>query len=126
MAHRTILTERQCNALFDLPTDDPSLLKHYTLVDDDLEFISERRPPENKLVFALQLRVLRYLGRLLLSGEDISEPVGRYLAIPLSFGTTSLADYIIQKEICNAHLANLKEVYKYSYFSSLITTKLKM
>ena len=31
MAHRTILTERQRSALFDLPNDELSLLRHYTL-----------------------------------------------------------------------------------------------
>jgi len=37
MPRRHILTERQRSALLDLPTDDLSLLKHYTLGDDDLE-----------------------------------------------------------------------------------------
>ena len=31
MAHRSILTERQRSALFDLPIDELSLLRHYTL-----------------------------------------------------------------------------------------------
>ena len=35
MAHRTILTERQRSALFDLPTDDASMMRHYILADDD-------------------------------------------------------------------------------------------
>ena len=34
-----ILTDRQRSALFDLPTDEASLLKHYTLADDDLELL---------------------------------------------------------------------------------------
>ena len=33
MAHRTVLTARQRAALFDLATDQASLLKHYTLSD---------------------------------------------------------------------------------------------
>ena len=43
MAHRTILTERQRSALFDLPTDETAMLRHYTLADDDLEIIRARR-----------------------------------------------------------------------------------
>lgn len=43
MAHRTILTERQRSALFDLPTDETLMLRHYTLADDDIEHINERR-----------------------------------------------------------------------------------
>ena len=75
MAHRTILTERQRSALFDLPTDETVMLRHYTLADDDIEHINERRRPENKVGFALQLCALRYPGRLLLSGEVIPEKV---------------------------------------------------
>ena len=44
MAHRILLTDRQRSALFDLPTDEASLRKHYTLADDDLEHIRSLRP----------------------------------------------------------------------------------
>nr|WP_265661225.1 DUF4158 domain-containing protein [Klebsiella pneumoniae] len=43
MSRRHIFTERQRAALFDLPTDELSLLKFYTLGDDDLENIRQRR-----------------------------------------------------------------------------------
>ncbi|HAH4922751.1 TPA: DUF4158 domain-containing protein, partial [Klebsiella pneumoniae] len=55
MSRRHIFTERQRAALFDLPTDELSLLKFYTLGDDDLENIRQRRRPENRIGFALQL-----------------------------------------------------------------------
>lgn len=55
MPRRNILTERQRAALFELPSDEPSLLRHYTLSDEDLEQINQRRRPENRLGFALQL-----------------------------------------------------------------------
>ncbi|MCB5324792.1 DUF4158 domain-containing protein [Yersinia intermedia] len=60
MSRRHIFTERQRAALFDLPTDELSLLKFYTLGDDDLENIRQRRRPENRIGFALQLCALRY------------------------------------------------------------------
>lgn len=78
MAHRTILTERQRSALFDLPTDDASMMRHYILADDDIEHINERRRSENRIGFALQLCALRYPGRLLTSGEVIPEKVLRF------------------------------------------------
>ena len=65
MPRRSILTERQRSALFDLPTDETLMLRHYTLADDDIEHINERRRPENKIGFALQLCALRYPARLL-------------------------------------------------------------
>lgn len=61
MPRRNILTERQRSALFDLPVDELTLLRHYTFSDEDLEHIRERRREENKLGFALQLCALGYL-----------------------------------------------------------------
>lgn len=55
MAHRTILTERQRAALFDLPTTEVEMLRHYILADNDIEHIQARRRPENRIGFALQL-----------------------------------------------------------------------
>ena len=60
MPRRSILSERQRSVLFDLPTGDASMLHHYTLTDDDLEQISDRRRSENRIGFALQLCALRY------------------------------------------------------------------
>lgn len=125
MTHRTILTERQRNALFALPTDEPSLLKHYTLADDDLEYIRERRRPENKLGFALQLCALRYPGRLLSPGEVIPEPVIMYLAAQLGLSAEALAEYAIREETRHEHLAKLREVYGYRSFSGVAATNLK-
>jgi TnpA family transposase len=71
MAHRTILTERQRSALFDLPTEKAAMLRHYTLADEDLEVIRIRRGPHNRFGFALQLCALLYPGRLLAPGENI-------------------------------------------------------
>jgi len=48
MAHRTILTDRQRSSLFDLPQQETALLKHYTLSDEDLEHIRQRRRPHNR------------------------------------------------------------------------------
>ncbi|MDK3075885.1 DUF4158 domain-containing protein [Sedimentitalea sp. JM2-8] len=49
MAHRTVLTDRQRAALFDLPTDEASMLHHYTLSDDDLEIIRAVAVPTTAL-----------------------------------------------------------------------------
>ena len=45
---------------FDLPTDEATLLRHYTLSDDDIEHIRVRRGGHNRLGFALQLCAFRY------------------------------------------------------------------
>ena len=75
MPRRHILTERQRHALLALPTDEASLLKYYTLAEDDLEHIGHRRRRQNRLGLALQLCALRYPGRLLSPGEVIPHEV---------------------------------------------------
>ena len=50
MPRRHTLTERQRRTLLALPTDEPSLLKHYTLAEDDLEHIRHRRRPPHPFV----------------------------------------------------------------------------
>ena len=83
MAHRAVLTARQRAALFDLPTEEMALLRHYTLDDEDIEHIRTRRRSDNQIGFALQLCAFRYPGRLLKAGEVIPEPASRFVAAQL-------------------------------------------
>jgi TnpA family transposase len=91
MPRRSILTARQHAALFDLPTDEATLLHHYTLADDDIEHIRTRRQARNRLGFALQLCAFRYPGRLLMPGEIIPLEVSRFLAAQLGERSEDLA-----------------------------------
>ena len=117
MPRRSVLTARQRATLFDLPTDEASILRHYTLADDDLETIGTRRRPHNRLGFALQLCVLRYPGRLLAPGEVIPEQITRFLAAQLGLRSDDLIDYAIREETRHEHLATLREIYGYKMFT---------
>tara|TARA_R110002096_G_scaffold130203_2_gene279312 strand:- start:1750 stop:3369 length:1620 start_codon:yes stop_codon:yes gene_type:complete len=117
MPRRSILTDRQRAALFDLPTDDASMLRHYTLADDDLEIIHARRRPHNRFGFALQLCALRYPGRLLAPGEVIPLPVTRFLAAQLGIRPDDLAGYAAREETRHEHLAILRDIYGYKMFA---------
>ena len=117
MAHRTILTERQRNALFSLPTDKPSLLEHYTLADDDLEYIRERRRPENKLGFALQLCALRYPGRTLAPGELIPDEILAFIGAQIGISEDALATYAKRRQTRHQHMDALRALYSFKSFS---------
>jgi len=126
MAHRTILTERQRSALFDLPTDRTVMLRHYTLADDDLEIIRARRRPHNRFGFALQLCALRYPGRLLTPGEVIPMEVTRFLAAQLGLKSDDLAGYASREETRHEHLAALRGLYDYKMFTGRGSRDLKV
>ena len=126
MAHRTILTDRQKSALFDLPTDEPSQLKHYTLADDDLEYINQRRRAHNKLGFALQLCALRYPGRPLGPGEVIPHEVSLFLAAQLGLKADDLIEYATREETRHDHMSALRSIYGYRAFSGRAARDLKL
>lgn len=125
MAHRIVLTKRQLAALFDLPTDESSLIQHYTLADDDIDYIKTRRRPENMIGFALQLCALRYPGRLLKSGEVIPEAVSRYIAAQLGLKSEDLLTYAARRQTRQQHLNVLCKLYGYKLFSGKCLKQMK-
>ena len=60
---RQQLTEAQIAVLFDPPTDQRELIRHYTLSAADLAAIRRCRGDHNRLGHALMLCYLRYPGR---------------------------------------------------------------
>ena len=125
MPRRHILTEHQRHTLLALPTDEPSLLEHCTLAEDDLEHIRQRRRPHNRLGFALQLCALRYPGRLLSPGEVIPHEVLRFLAMQLVLQADDLLAYASREETRHEHLAILRRIYGYKTFTGRGTRALK-
>jgi TnpA family transposase len=93
MPRRRVLTSAQISELLALPTDEPTLIRHYTLSDADLAVIQRRRRPHNRLGFALQLCTLRYPGRLPRPGEFIPAEILNFLAVQLDRGFDNLASY---------------------------------
>ena len=117
MPRRHILTERQRSTLFDLPIDEASLLKHYTLDDDDLGHIRERRRPENRLGFALQLCALRYPGRVLSPGELIPKEVLSFIGAQIGIKGDALLSYASRRQTRQKHMDALRDIYGYKTFS---------
>lgn len=125
MAHRTVLTKRQRDALFALPTDRASLEYHYTLADDDIEYVKTRRRPKNQMGFALQLCALRYPGRLLKPGEVIPEAVSSYLAAQLGLQPEDLLPYAVRDVTRREHLGALRKIYSYKRFTGKRVKQMK-
>ena len=62
MARRGLLNEADRKRLFEAPVDDASLIRLYSLSDDDRDFILSKRGARNQLGMAVQLSLLRYPG----------------------------------------------------------------
>ena len=98
MPRRVTLTDRQREALLHLPVDQGELLRHYTLSDEDLGHIRQRRRAHNRFGFALQLCVLRYPGRVLAPGELIPAQVSDFIAAQLGLTSDDLLLYAARED----------------------------
>jgi TnpA family transposase len=117
MPRRVALTDRQRDALMRLPVDQAELLTYYTLSDEDIGHIRQRRRPHNKFGFALQLCVLRYPGRVLAPGEIIPMEVLEFIGAQLGLRGEDLIDYAAREETRHEHLAELRAIYGFRSFS---------
>ncbi|SFE97026.1 Transposase and inactivated derivatives, TnpA family [Marinobacter sp. DSM 26671] len=118
MPRRTILTERQREALFGLPADEDSMLRHYVLSDEDMQHVKTRRRPGNRLGFALQLCALRYPGRLLQPGEFIPDPIIKFIGAQLGLSKSDLADYAERRQTRYQHSVSLQNLYGYRTYQA--------
>lgn len=80
MARRTLLKAQDRQELFDIPVDEDSLIRHYSLSPADRLEIELRRRKHNQLGFAVQLCLMRYPGRALLPNEIPPSAMLNYVA----------------------------------------------
>lgn len=80
MARRTLLKIQDRQDLFEIPTDEDSLIRHYTLSAADRLEIELRRRKHNQFGFAVQLCLMRCPGRPLMPNEILPEAMLNYVA----------------------------------------------
>ena len=80
MARRTLLKPHDRQELVGIPTDEDSLIRHYSLSPADRLEIEVRRREHNRLGFALQLCLMRYPGRALTANEALPMPMLNHVA----------------------------------------------
>ncbi len=121
MATRELLSPAQRAQMLCIPDDlsDQLLARYYTLSDDDLVLIKQRRRPQNRLGFAVQLAYLRFPGRTWLASEEVPPRVLTYIADQLRVNPMSLVQYAQDREATRfEYLAELQRVYKIRSFSA--------
>ena len=73
MARRRLLSDEAWAQLRNPPTDEWSIVRHYTLSHEDLALVTRKRTDATRLGCAVLLCYLRYPGRVLEAGETPPE-----------------------------------------------------
>ncbi|MFN3845206.1 MAG: Tn3 family transposase [Paracoccaceae bacterium] len=107
MARRTLLKAQDRQALFDIPADEDSLIRHYSLSPADRLEIELRRRKHNQLGFAVQLCLMRYPGRALLPNEIPPSAMLNYVAEQIDADPRLFAFYARREETRRDHTAHL-------------------
>jgi TnpA family transposase len=93
MARRKLLTPDERQALLGIPDDEESLIRHYSLSEQDRLQAEARRRPHNQLGYAVQLCMMRFPGRILGIGETPPAAVVAYVAEQLEIDPSVFALY---------------------------------
>ena len=120
MPTRSLLSKAQRERLSGIPeTDGRGMVRHYTLFEADLEAVSVRRGAANRLGFALQLCLLRYLGRPLRAGEVVPRPIVEFVASQVGTDPDAFDDYAKKRDTTRReHVAEIFRVFGFRPFGA--------
>src|ERR1035437_59953 len=88
-----LLTEPQRLAFNAPATDERGMVRHYTLIPEDLALINRRRGDANRLGFAIMLCYLKFPGRVLQQGEQPPAALCAFVAEQLCLAPLQFGDY---------------------------------
>jgi TnpA family transposase len=114
---RELLTPEQRQAFMQIPEDEWVLGTYYTFSKRDLEIINKRRKEENRLGFAVQLAVLRYLGWPYTHIKSIPDSVIHYISKQIGATPSSLSLYPQRENTLWDHLKEIRNEYDFVTFT---------
>jgi len=109
VTRRQQLSETQLAELFDPPTDQRELVRHYTLADADLAAIRRCRGDHNRLGHAVMLCYLRHPGRPLRAGERPPGPLLAFVAEQVGVLPGFIDEYLSAERNRRCHAAELQD-----------------
>src|SRR5271166_444363 len=118
MTRRPQLTEAQIAALFDPPTDQRELVRHYTLSDADIAMIRRCRGDHSRLGYALMLCYLRHPGRPLHANERPPVALVSFVAEQIDVSPEAFDDYLASEQNRRRHAAELQDRLRLRPFST--------
>jgi TnpA family transposase len=116
---RELLTPEERLQYLQIPLDlgEWELGTYFTFTQHDLEIIQQRRRDYNRLGFAVQLCVLRYLGWTLSDIKEMPVQVLRYIAKQINADVESFASYGEREATKYEHLEEIRKEYGYQTFN---------
>ncbi len=109
MARRQRLNETQIAELFEPPTEQRELVRHFTLSEADLAAIRRCRGDHNRLGYALMLCYLRFPGRVLRAGEHPPAPLLAFVADQLEVLPGCIDAYLAAERNRQRHAIECQE-----------------
>ena len=124
MTRRQILTGTQLAALFDPPTDQRELVRHYTLSATDLAMVQRCRGGQNRLGYALMLRYLRHPGRPLKTNERPPSALVSFIAGQIDALPEAIDEYLAAERNRQRHAIELQDQLGLRPFGACPTAEL--
>ena len=124
MTRRQQLTEAQNAVLFDPPTEQRELVRHYTLSAADLTMIRRYRGEYNRLGQALMLCYLRYPGRPLKAGERPPATLLSFVAEQIDVLPDSIDVYLTAERNRQRHAVEMQDRLMLRPFGTHCATEL--
>ncbi|GMA65609.1 hypothetical protein GCM10025859_61650 [Alicyclobacillus fastidiosus] len=113
---RELLTPEERLKYMEIPNDidEWTLGTYFTFTSHDIEVIRRHRRDYNRLGFAIQLCVLRYLGWTLFDVQEIPERVLSYVAKQLQVNVSEFQGYSQREATRYEHLEEIRREYGFS------------
>ncbi len=92
---------------------------YFTLTQHDLDIIQRRRRDYNRLGFAVQLCILRFLGWTISDIKEVPMQILRYIAKQINADVISFASYGEREATKYEHLEEIRREYGYQSFTFL-------
>ena len=93
MAQRALLKADRWATLLGAPSDAETLIRHYTLGQADLDLIRAKTTAHNQLGLAIQLCLMRHLGRSWRHDEVLPAALVAFIAHQIDVPSMALRDY---------------------------------
>src|ERR1700686_1959487 len=110
--------------LFDRPTEQRELVRHYTLSETDLAAIARCRGDHNRLGYAIMRCYLRYPGRALRVGERPPAAVLAFIAEQIRVFPALIDEYLANERSRQRHAIECQEQIGLRYFGRHATAEL--